>query len=114
LKSGPDTEAGRLAEALIAAIPKVMAAGNRIDRKLAALRVIEALRIHAAAHGGRLPDKLTDVTEVPVPNDPGTGKPFDYRKEGDGATLVGLIPGTPRETSALRFRLTVGGRHTQN
>jgi hypothetical protein len=106
-KGAPDTEAVRFAREFAAAINKVAAAQNRTDRKVAALRVIEGLRIYAAAHDGRLPDALSQVTEVPVPDDPGTGKPFDYRKEGDTATLIGLIPGAPRETSALRYRLTV-------
>jgi hypothetical protein len=107
LTAAPDTEAVRFAREFAAAIHKVMAAQNRIDRKVAALRVIEALRIYAAAHDGRLPDTLSQVTEVPVPDDPGTAKPFDYRKDGETATLTRLIPGVPRETSALRYRLTV-------
>ena len=39
--------------------------------------------MHAAANGGKLPATLADVTVVPVPLDPVTGKPFDYRLEGD-------------------------------
>ena len=50
---------------------KVRLAEVRIERKLAALRAIEALRMHAAAHGGELPDKLDQVTVVPVPERPG-------------------------------------------
>ena len=72
LKAAPDTEGQRFAYALLPAIAKVKGAETRLDRKIAALRVIEALRLHAAAHDGALPDKLSDVTVVPIPDDPGT------------------------------------------
>ena len=39
--------------------------------------------------GGELPAALADVTVVPVPLDPVTGKPFEYRLEGETAVLVG-------------------------
>jgi hypothetical protein len=85
----------------------VQSAQTRLDRKIAALRVIEALRLHAAANDGRLPDKLTDITLVPVPDDPGTGKPFGYERDQDTATLTSQIPGEKPEVSGLRYRLTV-------
>lgn len=61
----------------------------RLDRRVAALRVVEAIRMHAAANGGKLPATLADVTAVPIPLDPFTGKPFEYRLEGDTAVLIG-------------------------
>jgi hypothetical protein len=107
LKADPDTEAKRFAQLLIPAIPKVMAAQDRLERKVAALRVIEALRLHAAAHSGQLPGRLDQVTAVPVPNDPGTGKPFEYSRDGATATLISRIPGEPLERTGLRYRVTV-------
>jgi hypothetical protein len=92
---------------LLPALHKVLAAQNRLDRRIAALRVIEALRMHAAANNGQLPEKLSDVKVVPVPNDPGTGRPFEYRREGRGATLTGRIPGEPLDKNGLRYRITV-------
>ena len=59
----------------------------RIDREVASLRVIEALRIYAARHDGRLPERLDDIDQVPVPNNPATGKPFVYRLEGTTGIL---------------------------
>ena len=50
--------------------------------------VVEAIRMQAAADGGKLPDSLAKVTVVPVPFDPATGKPFDYRREGDLVSLT--------------------------
>ena len=70
------------------------------------LRVIEALRLHAAANNGQLPDKLEAVTIVPVPNDPGSDKPFEYHKDGDKATLTSVVPGA-RDTKGLRYQITM-------
>ncbi|MFL5342650.1 MAG: hypothetical protein ACJ8F7_21165 [Gemmataceae bacterium] len=101
-----DTEAGRLARSLLPAIPKVALARARLERKLAALQVIEALRQHAA-QTGELPEKLADVKTVPVPDDPGAGKPFEYQRDGATATLVSRLGGAPPEGTNLRYRLTL-------
>ena len=61
----------------------------RADRQVAALRVIEAIRLYAAAHDGRLPESLDQITEVPVPDDPATGEPFIYRAADSAAILHG-------------------------
>jgi hypothetical protein len=50
----------------------------------AVLRVIEALRMHAAGNEGQLPEKLGDI-----PDDPVTGEPFSYRLEAGNAYLQG-------------------------
>ena len=107
LKAAPDTEARRLPNALLPAIDKVMIAQTRLERKIAALRVIEAVRMHAAAHDGQLPENLSDITLVPVPDDPGTGKSFEYQRYGEIATLIGRIPSEKPETSSLRYRLVM-------
>jgi hypothetical protein len=57
------------------------------DRQLAALTAVEALRSYAAAHDGKLPEKLADVTATPVPENPATGEPFEYRVENGTATI---------------------------
>lgn len=104
-KASPETEARRFPDALLPAIIKVQGAQTRIDRKVAAMRIIEALRLHAAANGGKLPDKLSDIKLVPIPNDPGTEKPFEYQLDGDTATLMSRIPGEP--ITGLRYRITM-------
>lgn len=52
------------------------------------LRTVEAIRLHAALHDGKLPEKLSEVTVVPVPDDPMTGQPFSYQLSGDTATIA--------------------------
>jgi hypothetical protein len=66
---------------------KVLNARTRVDRRLAALRCIEAIRLFAAARDGKLPAKLEDIKEVPVPIDPVSGKAFPYKRDGDKAVL---------------------------
>ena len=61
----------------------------RITRDIAAIRVVEALRMHAAENGGELPETLDDIECVYVPDNPATGKPFLYRLE-DGAGILDL------------------------
>jgi hypothetical protein len=107
LRDAPISEAHVLARLFLPALNRVISAQARVERNLAALRVIEALRIYAAAHAGKLPEKLDDVTEVPLPNDPGTGKLFEYLLEGDTATLVSQIPNDPRPNNGIRYRVTI-------
>jgi hypothetical protein len=76
---------------LVPALDKVRRAQARLDQRIALLRHVEALRLYAAAHDGKLPEKLTDIA-VPLPVDPFTGKPFRYKLEGTTAHLRGTPP----------------------
>jgi hypothetical protein len=107
LKSLPDTEAAFLPRYLLPAVGKVRLAQARLERKLAALRTIEALRMHAAASNGQLPERLDQVKTVPVPDDPGSGKPFEYQREGQTFTLLSRISGEALDTTGLRYRVTL-------
>jgi hypothetical protein len=91
------------------ALEKAYTAIDAVDRRFAALRCVEALRLYAAGHDGRLPAALADVTDVPVPEDPVTGKPFEYRADGDAATLSGpLPPGEgPASVHPLTYEITL-------
>ena len=51
---------------------------SNTDREIAALRCVEAVRLYAAGHDGRLPKQLADIGEVPIPIDPSTGKALSY------------------------------------
>lgn len=82
----------------------------RNDRQIAVLRVFEALRIYGASHQGNLPEQLSDVTQVPIPDDPVTGRPFDYRRKGDNAFLRGPGLGDPARSSLnvpLKYEITM-------
>lgn len=72
------------------ALQKVRRAQGRLEQRIALLRHVEAIRMYAAAHDGKVPAKLSEV-DVPLPVDPFTGKPFRYEVV-DG---VAHIRGTP-------------------
>jgi hypothetical protein len=85
-----------IAQMMLPAAVKVYTNTTRLDRRIAALRCVEALRLYAAAHDGQLPASLADVTEVPIPGDPMTGKALEYKVSGDTATITaGPCPGEP-------------------
>ena len=69
------------ADVLIPGVYEVRPAQVRLDQRIALLRHVEALRLYAAEHNGSLPAKLSDFS-VPVPDDPFTGKPFRYERDG--------------------------------
>jgi hypothetical protein len=79
------------ADLLVPATQAARRAQGRIDQRIALLRHIEALRLHAAEQNGALPAKLSDIA-VPLPVDPFTGKPFRYELAGDTAHLRGTPP----------------------
>ncbi len=93
-----------LSRLLLPAVSRVLMASARIERRLAALRVVEALRLHAARTGG-WPKTLAEITAVPVPDDPVTGQAFEYRLDGDVAIVHG--PRLPKEPAyqELSYRL---------
>lgn len=60
----------------------------RTEREFESLRCIEAIRLYAYSHDGKLPGSLDDIKEVPIPTNSTTGKPFSYRLEGDTGVLL--------------------------
>jgi len=80
---------------------------NRFNRHVAALQCIEALRLYAAAHQGKFPEELSRITEVPVPDDPVSQKPFSYRCTGFDAVLEAPAPEGATERDAIRYELSL-------
>lgn len=87
---------------------KVRQAQGRLEQRIALLRHVEALRLYAAEHGGKLPEKLTDI-QVPLPEDPFTGKPFRYQLVGVTAHLRASPPPGAEKVAAfnLHYILTI-------
>jgi len=75
-----------VAKLLLPAVQACKQAETRINWRVAQLRVLEALRLYAAAHD-RLPDRLDEISDVPVPVNPYDCKPFTYRRDGNKAEL---------------------------
>jgi len=71
---------------------------NGVYRRIQIIRVIEAVRHYAATHDGKFPEKLKEITDIPVPLDPLTDKPFVWKVEAGQATLS--PPDFPEEIMA--------------
>jgi len=78
-----------------------------LTRQVAALQCVEALRLYAGAHDGKLPNELSDITEVPVPDDPLGQKPFVYQRTGSQAVLEAPAPKGIEARFAMRYLLNL-------
>jgi hypothetical protein len=87
----PEKSPAKFADALLPSTAAVRLAHGRIEQRLALLRTVEALRMHAAEHKGTFPANLAEVV-VPLPDDPVTGKPFRYDRKDGVAHLRGSPP----------------------
>jgi hypothetical protein len=76
---------------LLPHIVEVRRAQGRLEQRVGLLRHVEALRLYGAGHDGKLPESLSAI-RVPLPADPFTGKPFEYRVEAGTARLHGNPP----------------------
>jgi hypothetical protein len=76
---------------LLPAFVKLRRTQGQLEQQIALLRHVEALRLFAAAHDGKLPARLCDIS-VPLPVDPITGKPFVYTVERGNANICGTPP----------------------
>ncbi|MBN2589296.1 MAG: hypothetical protein JXA96_05515 [Sedimentisphaerales bacterium] len=65
---------------IMPAVSRIAFMEARLERDIAMLRTIEAIRMFAANHSGEIPESLADITIVPIPVDPVTGKNFVYKK----------------------------------
>lgn len=92
-------------------LPAVSAATNaqvRLERRIASLAAVNALRIYAASHNGKLPATLAEITEAPVLADPSTGQPFGYSVHGNTATLTSPdMPNLPKSVAGLHYEITI-------
>lgn len=85
------------------------------QRKIQALRVIEAVRHHLATHDGKLPKTLDEIQDLPIPLDPLTGQAFVWSVDGQTAVLKApplpadvVEPGSASaNSSVLEYRLRV-------
>lgn len=106
-----------VASLLLPAIQATRTAQERLNRDVAVLQAVEAIRLHAA-ETGKLPAKMADITAVPVPKNPVTGKIFDYRLDGVRAVLDtrndGGLPQAKRFEITLRDNRQGNERHEES
>ena len=92
-------------------IQSALAAETRLNRRIEALRVIESIRFHASTHEGKLPESLSELTELPISDDPATCKPFEYHLKNETARLSGPAAGI--QGPPLDYRLSIRGIRKQ-
>jgi hypothetical protein len=85
---------------------KVKKAQARVDQRIALLAHVEALRMYAADHEGKLPAKLDEI-KLPLPDDPFTGKAFHYEVDGPTAIIKGTAPKGDEANAAFNVRYIV-------
>jgi hypothetical protein len=95
------------ASMLLPAVGAAKHAEVRTEWTVARLQLCEALRLYAAAHDGKLPERLGDITAVPVPRNPLDDQPFGYRREGSTATVT--VEHGPRN-EAWRYEITMAAK----
>ncbi len=105
---GSAQEPALFADSFVPAVDKVIQLRGRLDQRIGLLRHVEALRLYAAEHDGKLPANLSDVI-VPLPDDPFTGKPFRYEVAGHTVHLRGAAPpGQEKDpTYNVHYELTI-------
>ena len=78
-----------------------------LERDLAMLRCVEAVRMYAAGHDGKLPQALSNITEVPISADPVYGRAFSYQVAGGKAVLESSAPPGEPVRDGLRYEITI-------
>ena len=102
----PESDEDGLFADLLPDVVGIRRALGRLEQRVALLRHVEALRLYAAAHDGRLPATLADLP-VPLPDDPFTGKPFHYQADGATAHLRGSPPQGDQKNPAFNVHYEV-------
>ena len=105
-QSKPSQEPALFADSFVPEIGKVIRVRGRLDQRIALLRHVEAIRLHAAEHDGVLPVKLSEIA-VPLPSDPFSGKPFRYEVAGSTAHLRGTPPSGMETDASYRVHYEV-------
>jgi hypothetical protein len=105
----PDGPALPLARFVLPAVEKVMRAEVRVERRIAALRIVEAIRLYAATHDGKVPASLAEIKDVKIPVDPLTGKTFEYSVVEKAAVIKGFVPPEEkdRKNEWLTYEVTI-------
>jgi tetratricopeptide (TPR) repeat protein len=94
------------ADFFLPAIQKVHRRQWQLEQRIDMLRVVEAVRMYAAAHNGTLPATLEEIS-VPLPSDPFTGKPFRYEVNGNTFHVRGTPPEAEKKNAPANIHYEV-------
>jgi hypothetical protein len=93
---------------VVASTPSSYLVAHGLELRIDALRVVEAIRDYAAHHGGQVPPSLDKIVDSPVPDNPLSGKPFQYEATPDGATLSTQgYQVNEKEIGEIRYRIKI-------
>ena len=101
----PSTDA-LLSSTLLPATNTVRRARIRLQQRVAYLRVIEAIRLHAFDNAGKPPATLKAI-KTPLPLDPVTGEAFQYSVKEEIATLTGGNPNPELATTNRVYEIRI-------
>ena len=89
------------------ALYRIRFLSTRLERDIAMLRCVEAIRMYAADHEGKLPGSLAEIRKVPIPLDPVHGGAFKYQVTGGKAVLESPVPPDGGRNDGLRYEITL-------
>ncbi len=94
-------------KSIIASLDRATLSLAKVDRTIAALQAVEAVRAYASTHNNQLPQSLDAITDTPAPLDPVTTQPFTYSTTANTAVLsIPAIAGD-KASSAHRYEITL-------
>ena len=80
---------------------------KRLDNNLNAIQCVEAIRNYAATHDGRLPEKLSDISDLKLPMDVMNDKAFGYNRTATGAVLQSEMPEGGDDVDVVRYQIVL-------
>lgn len=92
---------------LMPALYRIRFISTRLERDIAMLRCVEAIRMYAAEHEGKLPGSLGEIDSVPIPSDPIHGRVFSYRVANGMAILESPVPPDGGPKDGLRYEIAL-------
>jgi hypothetical protein len=79
-----------------------------VDRELAMMMCVEAIRAYAASHDGKPPPNLEALSpQTPASIDPMSGRAFEYQAKDNAVTLRGPAPEGETKGFEAVFRITL-------
>ena len=90
----------------------ILAIAGRLDRQLAMLQIIELLRLYTTLHPDALPESLGELTDIPIPDDPTTGRPFDYRNKNNKVILSSPPDSEGKDNYPMQYKVTLKPMNT--
>jgi hypothetical protein len=90
-------------QALLPSVEAMHLSEAKLDRRIAILRVVEALRLHLKTNL-KPPVSIDKLKIVPIPSDPVTGRAFDYEVSGNVVSIGDFKTKSPQN---IIYKLTI-------